>query len=454
MNMGPTKRSEFRQFGTSGLKHSRGRIAERDANYRGLKLQDKADRLERMSVPGAMLYLLTTLLKRPQWSWDPADDTPAAKLVAERFAECIDDMSHPFGNVVDDVLTMLHRSFAPCEVTFKRCLGENPGNDIDGNPLPPSAYADGRIGIHKIELRPQSSITRWEIDEHGTVLAMYQTPYGESERPIPMAKILNFARRKPNGNPEGDGGLFYACLDDIDALRNLLSIEGIGFERAAVGLPDMQVPLEVLMADGDSDMAATRTAVENLVSAIRVDEQGGIMRPSETDSESRPTGYVLGTYRVDASALPALSAAITRREQRIAMPIQAQGMFTGMSQVGALALHSSQTAVMTMGAAAVLDAMAQEFSRLCVMWCRLNGYSTSLAPVPRYGDIETQDLATLSTYVTQLISGGVIAPDEALEEYMRAQANLPPPEAASVRFALDPSMDATVDESSGAEGVQ
>ncbi|MBR4032235.1 MAG: hypothetical protein IKJ07_05840, partial [Clostridia bacterium] len=55
-----------------------------------------------------------------------------------------------------------------------------------------------------------------------------------------------------------------------------------------------------------------------------------------------------------------------------------------------------------------------------------NKFGNAALPELAYSDIETQDLKSLGEYIKNLSELGFITPDEALEEYLRNQASLPP----------------------------
>ena len=51
---------------------------------------------------------------------------------------------------------------------------------------------------------------------------------------------------------------------------------------------------------------------------------------------------------------------------------------------------------------------------------RISGY-----PELNHGDLETQDLQKLGTFIKDMASLGLITPDDELESYLREQASLP-----------------------------
>lgn len=426
----------FTEIGSSGLKHGRGLIFEEDeSKYRGEQYQREIDKLERQPTPGAAINLYTLFARLPRWSAERPDDTPEARRAEEFLASCMDDMRHPWAQTIDDAFTVAWRGYALLEEVYKRRLGRSPGADESGAPLPRSDHADGMIGWDKIQTRAQGSITRWEIDERGEILGAYQRPYGQVERFIPIEKLVHVRHRAPKGNPEGDGGIFRSAIADAEKLRFLKAIEGIGFERNLAGLPDMQVPLNVLFSDADADSVSALSEIKKWLAALRQDEYGYILRPSEVDSQNMPTGYKLQAFAGGGANPVAIHTPITRYEQRIAMVAHAQLLFLGLDKMGSHAMDSSKTDVLVKAIVSILETVRGAFNDTSVARImRLNGFAREAWPEIVFSDIETRDLATIASYASTLIGAGAIVPDDRLDEYFREQARFPVADSMSARM--------------------
>ncbi len=132
---------------------------------------------------------------------------------------CIHDTDTPWSDLLSQVLTMIVYGFAYHEIVYKKRNGPNPDFPSQG-----SRFADGKIGWCKLAGRAQETRHRWEFDENGEVLGMWQlAPPHFVLKYIPLQKALLFRTTAYKGNPEGRSLIrsAYRCFSsDTDLLTD------------------------------------------------------------------------------------------------------------------------------------------------------------------------------------------------------------------------------------------
>jgi hypothetical protein len=150
-------------------------------------------------------------------------------------------------------------------------------------PIARSKHDDGRFGWRKIQLRAQDTLNRWEFDpDSGELLGMHQLdPFTGKVAFIPLAKALLFRTEPTKENPEGRS-LYRNAVVDYHYMKRMQEVEAIGAERDLNGIPDMQVPKELLSPNASAEHRAMREQFEQMLGEVKVDERAYVLRPSET----------------------------------------------------------------------------------------------------------------------------------------------------------------------------
>src|ERR1035437_6164614 len=96
-------------IGRSGLRAFAGRIYEEfDPNLSQEKwLHICREMTDNEPVIGSGLYVIEMLLRGTEWRFDPADETPQAQMVADRFQSMLFDMDTSWQDTLTDILSML-----------------------------------------------------------------------------------------------------------------------------------------------------------------------------------------------------------------------------------------------------------------------------------------------------------------------------------------------------------
>ena len=368
----------------------------------------------------AAIYLLEMLVRQVDWSIGSSEPTESAEFAAEFVDSCRSDMAGTWADFVSEVMTMTVFGWSFFEINYKYRRGNTENRYFE------SKHDDGMIGWRSLAIRGQDSLDRWDLDEDGTILGMWQRPAPSYLlRYIPIEKALLFRTRTHKNNPEGRS-LLRGAYKSYYYLKRIQSIEAIGVERDLAGLPIMQVPPEIMHPNASAAQKSIRTNMENMVQKIKRDAYEGVVLPAEIGMDGQPSGYKLALLSSGGRRPIDVDAIIKRYESRIMMSFLSEMLLLGQDSVGSWALADSKTNILAMSIGAMLDSVVDVINRDAIpKLCMYNGIEEKDWPKLKHGDMETPDLAQLGAFIAQATSAGVLVPDEALEEHVREVAGLP-----------------------------
>ena len=425
--------TDFMEVGTSGLVQYGGKIQEDFlrqlqgrqgvANYREMADNDP--------VVGAILHAVEMLMRTVDWSVDASDvDDEQAMRYAEFVAQCMQDMTQSWDDIISAILSFLTYGFSVHEIVYKRRQGEN-GDSM-------SKYNDGLIGWKKLPIRGQSTIYEWDIDANGGINGVVQEQflgetYGRNNVHIPMQKLLLFRTSTKYNNPRGRSVLRNAFVPWYYKTK-IQEIEAIGIERDLAGLPVAMVPPQLLSDNATSAESSALNAIKELVRNIKRDEQEGIVFPLAYDPDTGNLAYDLKLLSTGGRRQFDTNAIIQRYDQRIAMSTLADFILLGHQATGTQALSVSKIQLFVDSLNAWLGSIAEVFNAHGIpRLMRINGFDTTKMPTLNYSPPRNVDLSELGTFIQQLAGAGApLFPDEDLESYLRETAGLPRPMAEEV----------------------
>lgn len=373
-------------------------------------------------IVGALLFAVEQLLRQLTWRVEPASPNWEDQAAAMFVEECMNDMSHTWGDFIAETLSMLVYGWSWHEVVYKRRVGDL------RNPMYRSKFSDGRIGWRKMPIRSQETLLEWKFDEDGGVQAMIQMAPPNFERvEIPINKSLLFRTATHKNNPEGRSILRNAYRPWYFKKR-IEEIEGIGVERDLAGLPVAKIPAEYLHPNAGEAEKAIADMFKKLVRNVRRDEQEGMVLPQAFDDEHGNPLYEFELLSSSGSRNFDTDKIITRYEQRIAMTVLADFILLGQEKVGSYALSVSKVGIfrtaLNSWAHAIADVINRhELPRLF----DLNGWVLHQLPEIVPGEVDPPDLAELGSFIQAVSGAGMqLFPDPELENFMRDAAKLPP----------------------------
>jgi hypothetical protein len=415
--------------GTTGLKQTGGYVYEEFLpKLRGLNGAKFFREMEdNSSVLGTVRFVFRALVTQLEWKFTACErgGSKGAEY-AEFFETCRNDMEHSWNAMLHDVCSMNCFGWAYMEQTYKVRRG------LDMPPLARSKHDDGRFGWRKIQLRAQDTLNRWEFDvDSGELLGMHQLdPYTGKVAFIPLAKALLFRTEPTKDNPEGRS-LYRNAVVDYHYMKRMQEVEAIGAERDLNGVPDMQVPKELLSPNASAEHRAMREQFEQMLGEVKVDERAYVLRPSETlpGKDGGPSGYKFQLLASTGARQVNTNEIIQRYEARMLRSVLLQ--FLVLGQQGGGGLNGTGASVVQDGLfkaafKSFADGIAEVINRVAVpRLIELNGMDPEYAPQLGYTGLDNPALSELGDYVSKLVTATVITPTIEMERELLKRAGLP-----------------------------
>lgn len=370
---------------------------------------------ENDDVCSAFLYAIEILIRQSPWRIQAGGSEQVDLEAAEFVESCMDDMQDTWTDVISEILSFLTFGWSFHEIVYKRRMGNT------SDPRTKSKYSDGLIGWAKLPIRAQETLFAWEYDDNDNLIGMTQVAPPLYKRvTIPIEKALHFRTKSRKGNPEGRS-ILRGAYRSWYFKRRIQEIEGMGIERDLAGFPVIYAPEGLDIWDTkDPDMVQALVRTEAIVRNVRRDSAEGLVFPHGWEFELLSSG---SRRQFDTNQI------IERYDTRIAMSVMADFLLLGHQQVGSFALSSDKTELFSMALGAYLDIICEVFNSQAIpRLMALNAeHFSGITDYPRleHGDVESPDLAVLSTFIKDMIFSGAVTPDEELEDYLRDVAHLP-----------------------------
>lgn len=420
----------FRDIGSTGLRAFSGWVREeflpqlvgRTASTVYREMQDNSPTV------GSILFAVQGVMRKVQWRVEPVDDSGAAQESADFVSSLMNDMDHSWDDFIVEALSMLPYGFSTHEIVYKRRNGRQ--NETADTPT--SNYNDGKIGWHRLPIRSQDTILKWFFGLNGEILGYTQQPWVGTLTDIPMSKSLLFRPLQHKNNPEGRSILRNSYLP-YTYIRRLQEQEAILFERMS-GLPVVKIPQAIIdaAAAGDPQAQAFYTAAQNMVRNVRIDEQMGVVLPSDVWKSETGAGSVpmfhfelvtpaSGRQNLDANT------PIARYKLDILSSVLADFVQMGHEARGTQSLAVTKVDLFIQAIEGWLNCVGTVLNKYALPRIfRLNGMDEDLMPQLVPDLAQRIDLDVMSNVVLRLSQSGMpLFPDAELENYLRDAAGMP-----------------------------
>lgn len=418
----------FEVLGTSGLRRSGGYVHEEFLNkLKGLKgVEFFKEFTENNPQAGAIRFVVETLIRQAGWTAKKAvkPSNPAEADKAHHLLEtAMEDMEHGWQDMIVEMLSALRFGWSYANVPYKIRRGP------DSPPQLKSDYDDGLIAWRAVNFRSQDTLDRWEFDDDGKLLGMWQMDGWVGKRAfIPIEQAVHFRLDKFKDNPEGrslyrNGAVSYLRLKALD------DVEAIGAEREMTGIPVMQVPPQILNPRAQGLDLEMRRALERMLGAFKMNERGFALVPSELDNANNPTGYKLQLLSSPGTRAFDITKVKESHKIDILVSCLSQFLLLGLqSSAGGSAQAHSVSSMGLLGKAlvAILDMVVDTINQqLVAPMMGFNRFARENWPTVEHGDVEAPSLEELGAYLKTLFDIGGLVVDDQTREHLYKQAKLP-----------------------------
>lgn len=389
-----------------------------------------------VAIVGAGLRRSIELIGAPAWHVPPFDPDDPDDVLMATFAESqLANLATPWRTVVQTG-GMARFDGVAIQVWAARKL--------------PPDHRDhpGWIGLADVVSRPIHTIERWDIDEGGAVLGVWQRdPTTGAEHYLERGRMI-YTRDLPiNDSPAGTG-LMRHVAEPVRELLELRKIHNQGIETDLAGIPVMYAPIEAqraligktvggktyTAADFTRDISGTTDLASN---PIRTKKSALVLDSgSHKAIDGSPTGpplYKVELLQTGGRSHEVVAARIAAVTWEIAIVLGVEFLLLGADGSGSLAMAQVKARDFYRLIVGFLNGYAETIQRdlLRPLWA-LNGRDPERAPRPSYDKLEFEDVVGVVTGLLPAIAQAGIPLDRRdldLVNLVLSRVGLPPLEA-------------------------
>lgn len=422
-----------------GLRVTQSSIYDYDYFFFGqdkdLKFPYSVQTYEEMSkdtILAAALSAVQTIAVRVPRYIEPYNGTPMHKNRAKFVEECLgivndnNDMTHSFDEFLREALTMNKFGFSIHEKVF-RIRRNKYGSKFD----------DGKVGIKRLPIRPQSTIESFTYDDEGREMIGVVQKQSSARTTaltkkyasinvkfngtvtIPRDRVLHFTSGGGDGKAEGVSPLSFVNKTWRDYQR-YKDLEGIAASKNLNGLPVVWMPHEYMTEDADDDMSSVYTTLRDGVSKIAIGEQSSLILPSDREDMTGQGGKLFDFTLMSASSsnITAITSIIERLKKEMLLCLFA-------SEISE-AVDSTKTSMLSM---LVENRIKEIFTvlnnDLIPDLFRLNGWDETQVPRIRYGKLREIPFESFAKGIQQTKAVKAIPVTAKNINYISEQLGLP-----------------------------
>jgi hypothetical protein len=396
----------MKEAGVSGATIIGGVVVSREKNPRltgTRKFVTYEDLLANVSIIAAAFRLRNNLLAKPNWSVDPVDDSPEAQYAKELTERIMNDHDSTWQKFVRHAGLFRFMGSAILEWTLYK-------------------DEDGTLLLKSLESRPMRTISRFEVDEDGSVTGFWQTDGVGQEYFIPRWKTVYLVDDSIDDSVDGMG-LLRHCVEPASRLKNYQELETQGYERDFRGTLIGKAPLsairkavengEITKEDGE---AAIKALAELVTMARKSGSTGGIVDSATYEGTgssgdgkqiSNAPQWGLEILQGGSNGLSEMADAIQRLNYEMARVLGAESLMLGSTNTGSQALATEKTGMLHQTVNSDLKDIAAVFrSDLIEPILKLNGIDKALVPYLNVEEVSSRDAEQASKVLKDLVASG------------------------------------------------
>jgi hypothetical protein len=443
----PPPRPDVAPRSAAGRGHTQGFIDAEETNndllgISGLEIFDKMYRTD--GDVRQVVQLVANPLISGTWVVNPYGGAKADEK-AQKHAEIVEwalfEQMTPnlIGHLIEMLPLLIRSGFVPYEALWM------------------TAERDGKTYIvpRKLDVRLPRTIERWYQDKWGELTSIIQ------QVPVPLDQLIakGYGSLTASGRKDSNGAwltpgeveikannlVYYRLGSEGDnwegtsLLRpaykhwymkdQIEKIDAIAQEKEAMGTPICYPPLGATPAQLD--------AMEAVLGAMRTNEQAYIIAPGPKAGEGAPEGQgwlveVIGYDRTGSGRDPMPS--LNYHTNKIAAAFISEFMRLGHGETGARATAQVQADPFLQSVEALATIIEHALNEQIVKpFVAYNLPDCENPPRLQMSLVDSTSLSQLADYVLKLTQIGAMLPDQELEDFLRARADLPPASPDSVK---------------------
>lgn len=386
--------------GSSGTEIFAGYIFEEYLkDIRGEKWADKVDMMRRSDpVVKMCLRALKLPLLSQNWFIEKKEDSEEAELQKVLFEKVIfEDISNSFTKLLAEILTFEDFGYSLFEIVH-------------------GVSYDERIGVYntikKLAYRSQRTIERFNVDNNGNLLSVYQEAQGDVGRSVNIDArfLVHFAPEMEGDNYEGVSKLrpmYGPWLRKNEFLKLLAA----GIEKHAIPFPILKVP----------ELKASSEEYDNAIEALEC------FTSNQSQYMTYPDGWELKVESVDFKS-EKVREVIDKENQEMVNSIMASFLLLGQgsSGGGSHALSQDLSDFFAQSLQAAADHISEVFEKKIMKHILdLNYAGKRLLVSLRCDDLRGKADESFANIMKTLVDGGIVKASDPLEDFVREKYKYP-----------------------------
>lgn len=423
----PGGKVELGERGRAGTYIFGGIITQEEYNkdlqrWEALAVYDQMRRSD--STVRALLNAVKLPILSTMWSIQPASDDPQDIYVADFIRRELFSRNVTFSDLLREALLMLDFGYSVFErvlewTTFTwtpPVIKPDPadkdswpvdaeGEPIKPEPLQPPDVTNKLIGLAGLHSRKQRSIFKWAItgDQPGITQIMPGANYE-----IPMSKLVIFTNEKEGDNFEGIS-MLRSAYQHWYFKKNFYLIDGMKNEKQSLGEPYIK-----------PTAGADQTSVQDAIDAVQN------MRANEKGYTKIPDGWDIGYMDMKAPTTANIWPSIDHHNRQILLSGLAQFLDLGTKGGGSKALSADHSDLFQLSLEALAKNISSTLQRMLINpLCDINFPGLKDYPRIEHAKMGDDDVTTIASAVSQLMTATVLTPDPDLEQAVRTILHLP-----------------------------
>lgn len=405
-NKPATRVSPLKEAGVSGATIIGGVVVSREQNRDLIgtrKFVKYENLLANVSIIAAAFRLRNNLLAKPTWSVEPVDDSSEAQAAAELAERIMNEHNSTWQKFVRHAGLFRFMGSAILEWTLFKS-------------------DDGKLLLRSLESRPMRTISRFEVDDDGTVTGFWQTDGLGQEYFIPRWKTVYLVDDSIDDSVDGLG-LLRHCVEPATRLKNYQELETQGYERDFRGTMIGKAPLSAIrkaVESGEITKEAAEAAIKalaDLVTTARKSGSTGGIVDSATYEGTGSSGdgkqissspqWGIEILQGGSTGLSEMANAIQRLNYEMARVLGAESLMLGSTNTGSQALATEKAGTLHQTVNSDLKDIAAVFrTDLLGPILKLNGIDKSLIPNLIVEEVSARDAEQASKVLKDLVTAG------------------------------------------------
>lgn len=299
---------------------------------------------------------------------------------------------------------------------------------------------DGSIGIATVSPRPQRTISRWDLDDQGDVVGVWQLDKNMREVYIPRERLIYAVDDILTESPEGVG-LLRHLVRPSERLKAFEAIEQVGFENDLRGIPVAYGPYAEIQKDASLTAAQKlryKKPMTDFVTGHIRNKRTGLLLDSEVyrdrgegQAPSATRKWAVELLRGESNAFEAMDNAIVRVQFEMARILGMEHLMMGADGSGSLAMSKSKVGTFYL---TLMTTQAELVETVERDWrnpiCEMNGWPKHLWPDLACEEIRDEDIEQITSALEKVArAGAMLDPnDPVINEIRQIMGVSPAPE--------------------------